>query len=346
MSGDGRFVFAPFSLDAASGSLYRGSEKTPLRSKSFALLRYLVEHPHRVVTKEELKAAVWPQSRVVDAALKVSILDIRKALGDDSAKPKYIETVGRNGYRFIAAVSIAFSNEPSSTTSLHVVGRQSELELLRRYSDMAGEGTRQIVFVTGEPGIGKTTLAEAFIRGQAAGDGMVVAQGQCIEQYGAGEAYMPILDVLDRLCRGARGQEMVSGLRRCAPTWLANLPALITAEERAELERQSIGIAPERRLRELGAFLEEIAREQTVLLILEDLHWLDPSSLALISFLARRREAARLMLIGTYRAGEVERLNHPLKAVAAELELHNFCVHLPLKALSRAAGERVPRCAL
>jgi predicted ATPase len=115
------------------------------------------------------------------------------------------------------------------------------------------------------------------------------------------------------------------------------LPAVITGEERAELERQSVGIAPERRLRELGAFLEEIAREQTLLLILEDLHWLDPSSLALISFLARRREAAQLMLIGTYRAGEVERLNHPLKAVAAELELHNFCVRLPLKALSRAA---------
>jgi DNA-binding winged helix-turn-helix (wHTH) protein/predicted ATPase len=337
MSGDRRFVFVPFSLDATSGSLFRGSEKTHLRSKSFALLRYLVEHPHRVVTKEELKAAVWPQSRVVDAALKVSVLEIRKALGDQALKPKYVEMIGRTGYRFIAPVSVALASEFGSLPSLYVVGRQSELELLRRYSELASQGKRQILFVTGEPGIGKTTLAEAFIRGVATGDGMVVAQGQCIEQYGAGEAYMPILDVLDRLCRGGRGQEMVEGLRRWAPSWLANLPALITAEERAELERQSVGIAPERRLRELGGFLEEIAREQTVLLILEDLHWLDPSSLALISFLARRREAARLMLIGTYRAGEVERLNHPLKAVAAELELHNFCVHFPLKLLSRDA---------
>jgi DNA-binding winged helix-turn-helix (wHTH) protein len=274
MSGDRRFVFAPFSLDATNGSLFRGSEKTPLRSKSFALLRYLLENPHRVVTKEELKAAVWPRSRVVDAALKVGILDIRKALGDDAANPKYIATVGRNGYRFIGSVSVAFPSEFSSLSSLYVVGRQLELELLRRYSELASRGKRQIVFVTGEPGIGKTTLAEAFIRGVATGDGMVVAQGQCIEQYGAGEAYMPMLDVLDRLCRGARGQEIVETLRRCGPSWLANLPALITAEERAELERQSIGIAAERRLRELGAFLEEIAREQTVLLILEDLHWL------------------------------------------------------------------------
>ena len=102
MSGDRRFVFAAFSLDAASGSLFRGSEKTGLRAKSFALLRYLLEHPHRVVTKEELRAAIWPQSRVVDAALKVSVLEIRKALGDRAVNPKYVQTVGRTGYRFIA----------------------------------------------------------------------------------------------------------------------------------------------------------------------------------------------------------------------------------------------------
>jgi DNA-binding winged helix-turn-helix (wHTH) protein/predicted ATPase len=339
MSGDRRFVFAPFSLDVTSGLLFSGSEKTPLRAKSFALLRYLLEHPHRIVTKEELRVAVWSGSRVVDAALKVSVSEIRKVLGDHPDKPKYIETIGRSGYRFIAPVSIAFSSEASSTTSLHVVGRQSELEVLRHHLQIADEGKRQIIFITGEPGIGKTTLAEAFTKSLPTGDGMVIAQGQCVEQYGAGEAYMPILDVLDRLCRGPRRQDMVESLRRYAPSWLANLPALITAEERAELERQSTGIAPERRLREIGAFLEEISRDQTVLLVLEDLHWLDPSSLALISFLARRRETARLMLIGTYRAGEVERLNHPLKSVATELELHDFCVHLPLKLLSRGAVE-------
>ena len=170
-------------------------------------------------------------------------------------------------------------------------------------------------------------------------DGVLLAHGQCIEQYGAGEAYMPILDALERLCRAQTAQQITDVLRRVAPSWLANLPSLVSAEERSALQRQAIGITPERRLREIGGFLEEIARDQTVVLILEDLHWLDPSSLALISFLARRPEAARLMVIGTYRAGEVERLNHPLKAVAAELELHHFCVHLPLKLLSRGSVE-------
>jgi DNA-binding winged helix-turn-helix (wHTH) protein len=278
MSGDRGFVFAPFRLDAASGSLFRGSEKAPLRAKSFALLRHLLEHPHRLVTKEELKAAVWPQSRVVDAALKVSVLEIRKALGDDASKPKYIETVGRNGYRFIAPVSVAFSDGVNSTTSIHMVGRQEELELLRRHLNMAGKGKRQIVFLTGEPGIGKTTLADAFTKTLPVGDGVVIVQGQCIEQYGAGEAYMPILDVLDRLCRRERGQDMVETLRRCARSWLASLPALITTDERAELERQIVGISPERRLREIGGFLEEIAKEQTVLLIWRTcIGWIRPA---------------------------------------------------------------------
>ena len=68
-----------------------------LQPKSVAVLQYLLEHPHRLVTKEELIASVWPDSRVVVAALKVRILEIRKALGDQASKPKFIETVGTKG---------------------------------------------------------------------------------------------------------------------------------------------------------------------------------------------------------------------------------------------------------
>ncbi|HEY7321177.1 MAG TPA: AAA family ATPase, partial [Candidatus Binatia bacterium] len=145
-----------------------------------------------------------------------------------------------------------------------------------------------------------------------------------------------ILDALDGLCGQSRNGT-VELLRRYAPSWLVNLPQLTDPTERAELERQTVGITPERRLREIAAFLESLAAEHTVSLVLEDLHWLDPSTLALITFLARRREPARLMLIGTYREGEVERLNHPLKGVKEELELHHYCTHLPLKLLSRSA---------
>ena len=329
--------FLPFTLDSVNGCMFSGSEKIPLRPKSFAILRYLVEHPHRLVTNEELLSAIWPNTKVVKAALKVSIMDIRKALGDVASEPKYIQTEGKKGYRFVAPISLRLPEKSGSDSLIHFVGRQAELEQLRGFVELANSGKRQVVFVTGEPGIGKTTVIEAVIKNLPAFDGFVTAQGQCIEQYGAGEAYMPILDTLERLCEGESGEHAAGLLRRYAPSWLVNLPEVASPEERAELERRSVGITPERRLREITGFLEAMAREKTVLLVLEDLHWLDPSSLALISFLARRPQAARLLLIGTYREGEVENLHHPLKAVKEELELHNYCRHMPLKLLSREA---------
>jgi predicted ATPase len=86
--------------------------------------------------------------------------------------------------------------------------------------------------------------------------------------------------------------------------------------------------------------MKRVAKGRTFLLVLEDLHWLDPSSLALLSFIARRREAARLMLIGTYRSNEVERLNLPLKNLQQELEMHRYCRELALPFLDQpAVGE-------
>jgi DNA-binding winged helix-turn-helix (wHTH) protein/tetratricopeptide (TPR) repeat protein len=337
MSSDSQFVFPPYTLDVGNQSLRRAGEKISLRSKSFAVLSYLVEHPHQLVSKDELIQTAWAGAKVVDAALRVSIQDIRKALGDDSTNPKYIETAGKSGYRFIAPISLKLPLKTDGQASTAFVGRDDELEQLRQHLALANGGTRQIVFVTGEPGIGKTALVDAFIAGLSTSDPIVIAHGQCIEQYGAGEAYMPILDMLDRLCKLADGAAVIEALRRLAPSWLLSLPGLVSADESAELARQNFGVTPERRLREIAAFLEEIAKSRTVLLVVEDLHWLDPSTLALIAYLARRREATRLLLIGTCRPGELAQYNQPLKAVTAELSLHHLCAHLPLELLSNNA---------
>jgi DNA-binding winged helix-turn-helix (wHTH) protein/tetratricopeptide (TPR) repeat protein len=339
MSAGTQFVFPPFTFDVANQCLLRGGEKVFLRSKSFAVLRYLIEHPHRPVARDELMEGVWPKAKVVATGLRVSIQEIRKALGDNPAKPKFIETVGKNGYRFIASISLKMAQPFGSKSSLPFVGRYAEVEQLRSQLELAKSGKRQVVFVTGEPGIGKTTLVDAFTSGLSTNEPVLAARGQCIEQYGSGEAYLPVLDVLEQLCRAASGEEIIAMLREVAPSWLLNLPALISAEEREFLARQCIGITAERRLREITAFFEQIAKDCTLALVLEDLHWVDPSTLALISFLARRRESARLLLIGTYRSGEVERYNPPLKAVATELTLHQFCAQLPLNLLSRGAVE-------
>ena len=89
-----------------------------------------------------------------------------------------------------------------------LVGREAELEQLHVWLEKALSGQRQVVFVTGEPGIGKTALVEVFLEQLAADKRLTVARGQCVEQYGVGEAYLPILEALGRLCRGGAGDQL------------------------------------------------------------------------------------------------------------------------------------------
>jgi energy-coupling factor transporter ATP-binding protein EcfA2 len=273
----------------------------------------------------------WPEANVVDAALRVSIQEIRKALGDNADNPRFIETIGKSGNRFIAPVNLAISSSTDDGTPLPFVGRAAELEQLSHSLELAIAGKRQVAFITGEPGIGKTTLVDVFTHSLIDTGEILIARGRCIEQYGTAEAFLPVLDALEKLCRTQESQRIIDVLRRFAPSWAIDLPALISPQQRESLVRQRMGIPAERRLREIAGFVEEITKNRTVVLVLEDLQWVDPSTLALISFLARRREPARFMLIGTCRGG----IRAPIQNIAAELALHNFCVHLPLKLLSR-----------
>jgi DNA-binding winged helix-turn-helix (wHTH) protein/tetratricopeptide (TPR) repeat protein len=337
MSGGKQIVFPPFTLDTSNHCLRRGSENISLRAKTLTLLGYLVEHPHRLLEQEELMAAAWPKAKVVGAALRISIQEIRKALGDNAAEPRFIETVGKKGYRFVAPVSLKLP-ESGKESYVPFVGRAEELERLRHHLEIAQSGKRQVVFVTGEPGIGKTTLVEAFT--QSVNERVITALGQCIEEFGSGEAYLPIMELLERMCQLPGCEKIVASLRQYAPSWLAGLATVVGAEERAELSRLSAGAMPEARMREIVNFVEAISRTETVVWVIEDLHWADPSTLALISFLGRRREAARLMVIGTYRQSDIERSAHPLKTVKTELQLHQHCAHLPLRLLPQdAVGE-------
>lgn len=97
-------LFGPFRLDLASKQLWRGDEPVSLTPRAMDVLVYLIEHAGELVTRDQLFNALWPGVFVADHALSVQILDIRKALGDSSQKPEYIETRHRRGYRFCAPV--------------------------------------------------------------------------------------------------------------------------------------------------------------------------------------------------------------------------------------------------
>jgi predicted ATPase len=203
--------------------------------------------------------------------------------------------------------------------------------------EKALRGERQLVFVTGESGIGKTALAEAFLEQVEAAGRMRVGRGQCVEHYGAGEAYLPILEALGRLGRGPAGQQLIEVFKRYAPTWLLQLSTLIDDAELDAIQRKVQGATRERMLRELAEAFEVLTAETPVMLLLEDLHWSDYATIDSLSLLAQRREAARLLVIGTYRPAEIAVSDHPLKAAKRELQVHGRCVELALNFLTEQA---------
>ena len=384
-----KLSFGLYQLVGPQGPLLRKSLLVNLPPKALAVLWLLVSRAGQVVSKEELFAAVWPETVVGEETLTAFIGILRRTLKDDARQPRYIATVHRVGYRFIAPLS---TTPPVSSSTFQVprskseqstvfretlnlkpetilVGREAELAHLHSLFAKALNGERQVVFVTGEAGIGKTTLIDAFRQRLEAGDWRLApspqasslkslaspvsfAHGQCIEQYGAGEAYLPVLEALGRLGRQTESARVTAILEQYAPTWLVQLSTLLSAAELEAVQRRVQGATRERMLREIAEALEVLSTERPLVLVLEDLHWSDPSTVELLAMLARRREAARLLVLGTYRPVELVVTNHPLKAVKQELVARRQGNEILLGGLSRDAvqsyitqhvGEDVPQ---
>jgi DNA-binding winged helix-turn-helix (wHTH) protein/predicted ATPase len=331
----GRFRFHPLQ------GLCRGKREIRVTAKSLAVLRVLAERPGEVVTKEALFGAVWPDTAVSDAALTSCIQELRQALGDDARHPQYIETLHRRGFRFIARPAPGADDAPAGPLPAAafpeppIVGREPALGELSAALARALGGTRQVVFVTGEPGIGKTALVQSFAAGLADRDLPRVTWGECVERYGAGEPYQPLLDALARLLRPS-GEHLVATLRRYAPTWLVQLPALQTPAELRSLQRRTAGVTPERMLRELTDALEAITVETPLVLCLEDLHWSDLSTLDWVAAFARRPDPARLLLVSTHRPQEGE-VSRSVQAIMDDLLVKGLCREIALGRLDEAA---------
>ena len=203
----------PFRLDVANARVLRDGRPVALTPRAFDVLHYLARRPDQLVTKDELLAAVWRDVVVGDASVKVCVREIRRALADDAAAPTYIGTVHRRGYRFLAPTAVTAdgggagtgpapiaetpsvtppvtlpvppsTGAPAAASANPLVGREGELGRLRACLARAAAGERQVVFLSGEPGSGKTALAEAFAAAARATPAAVLA-GHCFEQYGS-----------------------------------------------------------------------------------------------------------------------------------------------------------------
>ena len=168
----------------------------------------------------------------------------------------------------------------------------------------------------------------------------VCARGQCVEHSGTGEPYLAVLEAFAELGRFDTG--LPDLLRAVAPTWLLQLPWLSNAQERDALRGELPREGLDRMLREMGEVLDRYTEGRPLLLVTEDLHWADRSTIQLIDYIARRRGNARLMWLASFRPAEVVALDHPLNAVRRELRLHGLCEEVVLDPFSEAeVGEYV-----
>src|SRR5262245_49287233 len=181
--------FGPFRLDLANACLWHATQPVTLRPKTFEVLVYLVTHAGQLVTKEALLDAIWPETAVGEGVLKTSMTELRKALGETAKAPQWIATVHRRGYRFVAPVTRVESSPleevpatpraplpapapmpalppapvSTPTPAPRLVAREAELATLHQWFAKALRGERHLGFITGEAGIGKTTLVDTFV---------------------------------------------------------------------------------------------------------------------------------------------------------------------------------------
>jgi DNA-binding winged helix-turn-helix (wHTH) protein len=336
--------FPPFQLDLRAGQLRHNATPVPLRPKTFAVLRNLAERPNELVTKRALLDAVWGAVAVSEDVVRLSVGELRTALNDVRAAPRFIETVPRRGYRFIAEMGAAMTYtrlgtvEPAIDAPCEgdgvVVGRDRERAAIAAWFQAAAGGRRQIGFVTGEAGIGKTTLVDTALHDlrRTYGVEFRIARGQCVENHGGGEPYLAVLHALDALCRGPDGPAVAVSLRGRAPDWLLRVIGLP-----ASRDHDAAGLAAgahKHTLHGLATSLEALAAENPLVLVIEDVQWSNYSTLDLLSVVARRSEAARLFVLCTLWPADAIVRGHPVVNLKRELRRKGLCRELLLGGLS------------
>jgi DNA-binding winged helix-turn-helix (wHTH) protein/tetratricopeptide (TPR) repeat protein len=287
--------FGRYRLHPIQGLSDRGRE-VRVTPRSLAVLTALARQPGRIVTKQELFRTVWADTIVTDAALTSCIRELRRALDDDARNPRYIETVHRRGYRLL--VNGVHSGGMRSAESRFEVppGQADALEQLRAAAARVSDASIEAVVVTGPPGAGKSTLMRHFIDRLSGPDDWLVCHASCSDP---ADAWRPLYDMLEQLCRGPSGMAVSSQLRREAPAWLAELATGLTPPERHALALMTSGATARWRNRELHRALTTLAASTPLAMYFEDFDRCDTETLAFVASLLRDAGNASILLLAT-----------------------------------------------
>jgi len=322
--------FGPFSLGGIPCCLRRGSDQIKLRPMSLQVLRYLSERPGRFVGKDELLDQVWIGRVISGSGLRLCVGEIRAALDDDAKHPRYLETVVGKGYRFLEG---AGGNAPYQHSTQPIVGRDAELRHLDDLYQSAVAGHTQFVLLAGEPGIGKTTLLNSFLDGSAKSHDARVMQGQCIIHYGKQEAYGPMLEALALFYRDHNDAGFIKDMERYAPSWLLQIPEMFDAMLFEQVKRRAEGMTPERMTREFRQLVTTLVEKRPLIIVVEDLHWADVSTVDLLASLAELGDLP-LMILGTYRPADAVLYSQSLRNTVSELKGRGLCQEFMLELLT------------
>jgi len=222
------------------------------------------------------------------------------------------------------------------------VGRETQRAQLRRVYAGVRERRGVIVAVTGEPGIGKTSLIEDFLNEVTSGSASpTLARGRCSERLAGAEAYLPIIEALDSLLRRRDGPSVDETMKVSAPTWYLEVRKRTFEEvSNGQLSEKTPTGSQERLKRELSALLEELSRVRPVVLFVDDLHWADVSTIDMLNYLAARLSDMRVLVLASYRPSDMALSQHPFLGVRRDLHARGLFEEIPLPFLEVGDVER------
>jgi DNA-binding winged helix-turn-helix (wHTH) protein len=330
-----RYRFGKLELDAATYTLSRAGRALSLQPKVFDVLRYLIEHRDRVVSKDELLESVWRGEHVNESAVPWSISHARSALGQRRGSKQPIETVHGRGYRFAIDVEVLGNTnaappiKPALPTPVPVapasgppfVGREDAMRrLCARVEDALG-GSGRLCLVSGEPGIGKTRCSEEVLA-YASQQGFHALVGRSFEDSGE-PVFWPFIQIVRDALRALpelreQGEPLLARLATLDPG-----PANGNGVDREEIAQR---FWP---LDEITRFLMRASQVAPLALLLDDLQWADAGTLNLLNFLAPELPTARMLVLATQRdelaSGDQRRLAR-LARHAERIELTRLTV--------------------
>jgi len=212
------------------------------------------------------------------------------------------------------------------------VGRDGERRALHSALGRVKDGRGHMLLVAGDAGVGKTTLVNDFLSDLRADDPhALIAHGRCSERLAGTGGYLPIVEALHQFMGRSADTVTARLVKSMAPNWYEQI---VSATDLLQNRPAPLPPAPERMKREIVALLQEAARHRPLVICLEDLHWVDTSTLDVLTYLLDRSDDVRVLVLGTYRPTEIDP-KHPFLDARHNVMMRGVCDEIQLTPLER-----------